>query len=32
LTMPLHVAHPALHATESPFDALAIPANLDRLP
>src|SRR5229473_6367124 len=28
----LHVAHPALHATESPFDALALPANLERLP
>ena len=28
----LHVAHPALHATESPFDALALPANLDKLP
>jgi site-specific recombinase XerD len=28
----LHVAHPALHATESPFDALALPADLDKLP
>jgi integrase/recombinase XerD len=28
----LHVAHPALHATESPFDALALPAHLERLP
>jgi integrase/recombinase XerD len=28
----LHVAHPALTATESPLDALAVPANLDRLP
>ena len=28
----LHVAHPALHATESPLDALALPANLERLP
>ena len=28
----LHVAHPALYATESPFDALALPANLEQLP
>jgi site-specific recombinase XerD len=28
----LHVAHPALQATESPFDPLALPAHLDRLP
>jgi integrase/recombinase XerD len=28
----LHVAAPALHATESPLDALALPADLDRLP
>jgi integrase/recombinase XerD len=28
----LHVAHPALHATESPLDALTLPADLDRLP
>ncbi len=28
----LHVAHPALTATESPLDALALPANLERLP
>ena len=28
----LHVAHPALHATESPFDALALPTDLDKLP
>jgi integrase/recombinase XerD len=28
----LHVAHPALTATESPLDALALPAELDRLP
>jgi integrase/recombinase XerD len=28
----LHVAHPALHATESPFDALALPADLGTLP
>jgi integrase/recombinase XerD len=28
----LHVAHPALHATESPLDALALPTNLDTLP
>jgi len=28
----LHVAHPALHATESPFDALALPADLDQMP
>jgi integrase/recombinase XerD len=28
----LHVAHPALHATESPLDALALPAHLDQLP
>ncbi len=27
----LHVAHPALHATESPFDALALPADLDKM-
>jgi integrase/recombinase XerD len=27
----LHVAHPALHATASPLDALALPANLDQL-
>jgi len=28
----LHVAHPALHATESPLDALALPAHLGTLP
>src|SRR5215475_14074916 len=28
----LHVAHPALHATASPLDALALPAGLDQLP
>src|SRR6266568_4728944 len=28
----LHVAAPALHATESPLDALALPAALDQLP
>jgi site-specific recombinase XerD len=28
----LHVAHPALTATESPLDALALPTELDRLP
>jgi site-specific recombinase XerD len=28
----LHMAHPALHATESPFDALALPADLGKLP
>jgi integrase/recombinase XerD len=28
----LHVAHPALTATESPLDALALPADLERLP
>ena len=28
----LHVAHPALHATESPLDALALPADLGKLP
>src|SRR5215468_6050792 len=28
----LHVAHPALHATESPLDALALPTGLDQLP
>src|SRR5262249_38897688 len=28
----LHVAHPALTATESPLDALALPANLETLP
>jgi len=28
----LHVAHPALHATESPLDALALPAHLEQLP
>jgi site-specific recombinase XerD len=28
----LHVAHSALHATESPLDALAIPAHLEQLP
>jgi integrase/recombinase XerD len=28
----LHVAHPALHATASPFDALALPADLGKLP
>jgi site-specific recombinase XerD len=28
----LHVAHPTLTATESPLDALALPAHLDRLP
>src|SRR6266568_2414042 len=28
----LHVAHPALQATESPLEALALPANLDQLP
>jgi integrase/recombinase XerD len=28
----LHVAAPALHATESPLDALALPANLEQRP
>ena len=28
----LHVAHPALHATASPLDALALPADLDKMP
>jgi site-specific recombinase XerD len=28
----LHVAHPALHATKSPLDALALPADLGNLP
>jgi integrase/recombinase XerD len=28
----LPVAHPALHATESPLDALALPTDLERLP
>jgi site-specific recombinase XerD len=28
----LHVAHPALTATESPLDALALPAALETLP
>jgi integrase/recombinase XerD len=28
----LHVAHPALHATESPLDALALPTNRDQRP
>jgi integrase/recombinase XerD len=31
-SLSLHVAHPALTATESPLDALAFPAHLDRLP
>ncbi len=31
-SLSLHVAHPALQATESPFDALALPADLERLP
>jgi site-specific recombinase XerD len=31
-SLSLHVAHPALHATESPFDALALPADLEKLP
>src|SRR3989475_3738892 len=31
-SLSLHVAHPALHATESPFDALALPTDLDKLP
>src|SRR5213594_3538774 len=31
-SLSLHVAHPALSATESPFDALALPANLEQLP
>ncbi len=31
-SLSLHVAHPALHATESPFDALALPADLGKLP
>jgi hypothetical protein len=26
------VAHPALHATESPLDALALPADLEKVP
>lgn len=29
-SLSLHVAAPALHATESPLDALALPANLDQ--
>ena len=32
MSLSLHVAHPALHATESPFDALALPADLGKLP
>jgi site-specific recombinase XerD len=28
----LHVAHPALHATASPLDALALPADLEKVP
>ena len=28
----LHVAHPALHATKSPLDALTLPADLGNLP
>jgi site-specific recombinase XerD len=28
----LHVAAPALHATESPLDALALPADLENVP
>ena len=28
----LHVAHPALTATESPLDALVLPAGLETLP
>jgi integrase/recombinase XerD len=31
-SLSLHVAHPALHATESPLDALALPAPLGNLP
>jgi len=31
-SLSLHVAHPALHATERPFDALALPADLEKLP
>ena len=31
-SLDLHVAHPALHATESPLDALALPAHLGNLP
>src|SRR5256714_878454 len=31
-SLSLHVAHPALHATASPLDALALPADLDQLP
>jgi integrase/recombinase XerD len=31
-SLSLHVAHPALTATESPLDALALPADLGRLP
>ena len=31
-SLSLHVAHPALTATESPLDALALPADLERLP
>jgi integrase/recombinase XerD len=30
-SLSLHVAHPALHATESPLDALVLPANLEQL-
>jgi integrase/recombinase XerD len=31
-SLSLHVAHPALTATESPLDALALPADLEQLP
>ena len=31
-SLSLHVAHPALTATESPLDALALPAELGNLP
>ena len=31
-SLSLHRAHPALPATESPLDALALPADLDQLP
>ena len=31
-SLSLHVAHPARHATASPLDALAVPADLDQRP
>jgi site-specific recombinase XerD len=31
-SLALHVAAPALHATESPLDALAVPAKLEPRP